>query len=465
MQSKIWLIILIYWFSGLFCRAQPQALDSIPNALSNITINTDLRNNEGYLFFAPYFNQGYVVISNSDNEVVFYKEVGGYGARDFKMHSNGMISYFSGESAHFMILNKHLEVVDSVQCKNDLITDFHDFSILPNKNYCLLCRGTAFKDFSPVGGAAEHLAVNPVIQIQDSLHQVIYEWEAATHFDGLHVIYPLNNFNPNGNLKNFIHLNSFDVDVKGNFLISARFQSQVSYVDQLSGEIVWRFGGPQNEFTFTNDVGFSDQHSVRWTGENTILLFDNGCFDEKNYSRAVEYFIDLEEKTATKIWEFVRPDSIHTGTLGSCQRLSNGNTLTSWGDAGMVPLTLLEISTKGEVVFDLKMDSLIYTYSAYAFKWPVVKDTVETAVNINNKSPINIYPNPSSNYFILEFDALLQVSKFELANCLGQVVLAQDISAQKTSVRVIHQLLQGVYFLRMMNKEKPILCKKLIVGA
>lgn len=443
-----------------YCLAQPQALENIPDVLSNIAINADLSETNQFLFFTPYYNEGYVVVLNTENEVVFYKEVGNYGARDFKLHENGLMSYFSGESEHFIILDKQFDVVDSVECKNDLITDFHDFSILPNGNYCLLCKGTAVKDFSNLGGSQQHLAVNPVIQILDSLHQIVFEWELAQHFDGEYVIPPLDNFSPNGNLKNYIHLNSFDVDSLGNFLISSRFQSQISYVDKQSGDILWRLGGPQNEFTFTNDVGFSDQHSARWTGEHTILLFDNGCFDEKKYSRAVEYELDFENKTASKIWEFVRPDSLHTGSLGNCQRLPNGNTLTSWGDAGLQPLNILEISPEGEVVFDLSMDSLIYTYSAYKFTWPLV-DSTETFIATTKGTLFEMFPNPSSQNFHLTIDNFSGHNEIIISNIYGLQLYQSEIHQIKS--KHLHDLEKGLYMVNLYSGKLLKGTQKLIV--
>lgn len=430
--------------------------------MSNIVINTDLLEKDSFLFFAPYYNEGYIVILNSTNEIVYYKKIGNYGARDFKMHKNGLMSYFSGESEHFIILNEKLELVDSVQCKNDLTTDFHDFTILKNGNYCLLCRGTTIKDFSNVGGSTEHLAVNPIIQIQDILHHVIYEWEAAQYYDGEYVIHPLNNFSTAGNLKNYIHFNSFDIDSLSNFLVSSRFQSQVSYVDKTSGEILWRLGGPQNEFTFVGDPGFSDQHSARWSGKNTILLFDNGCFDEKNYSRVVEYELDIENKTATKIWEFIRPDSIHTGTLGNCQRLANGNTLTSWGDAGLQPLTILEISPEGSIVFDLNLDSLIYTYSAYRYDWHNDNDTTKTFLNTPaQKNHLPVFPNPSKKYFYIPFDDKFEHLKLYDSN--GNIMLEQAISNFGSPIKVNHNLCKGAYILSIRDIDDKISFSKIVI--
>lgn len=439
--------------------SQPSALDNIPELLSNIKINVDNTTDNDFLFFAPYNNGGYIAILNPVNEIVFYNKVGNFGARDFKMHANGLMSYLSGESDHFIILNDNLQVIDSVQCKNDLETNFHDFQILDDGKYCLLCRGRNIKDFSALGGAEIHEVVDPVIQIQDSLHQVIYEWKSAPHFEGDYIIDVLDNFNPSGSLKNYIHLNSIEIDSLNNFLISSRFQSQVSYVDKNTGEVLWRLGGKQSEFTFANDPGFSDQHSPRWTAENRILLFDNSCFAEKVVSRAVEYELDFENKIATKIWEYVRPDSLHTQGMGNTQRLENGNTLTSWGDAGLEPLRIIEVNPKSEIVFDLCLDSLNYNYAAYKFAWPSI-DSTETSIHEPANSIFQIFPNPSLDYFNLLLNKLT-LNKISICNIQGQTVYHSQINQLES--KHIHGLDKGLYILNLYSKNNLSLSEKLII--
>ena len=65
-------------------------------------------------------------------------------------------------------------------------------------------------------------------------------------------------------------------------------------------------------------IVFDHQHTIRKTGINRYLLYDNGNFSSNytgnaNVSRAVEYELDTINMTATKIWEFIHPEfSLHT---------------------------------------------------------------------------------------------------------------------------------------------------------
>ena len=111
----------------------------------------------------------------------------------------------------------------------------------------------------------------------------------------------------------FIHANAIDIDFDDNLLLSSRGLDEITKINRVTGDIIWRFGGSQNEFTFINDYPFTHQHSIKSLGSNRYLLFDNGNFSSQytgtvNISRAVEYELDTVLMTATKVWEFIHPD-------------------------------------------------------------------------------------------------------------------------------------------------------------
>ena len=46
--------------------------------------------------------------------------------------------------------------------------------------------------------------------------------------------------------------------------------------------------------------------------------------------------LDLEKMTATKVWEFIHPDSFFSPSISSVQRLENGNTLINFGNLSLI---------------------------------------------------------------------------------------------------------------------------------
>ena len=44
--------------------------------------------------------------------------------------------------------------------------------------------------------------------------------------------------------------NAIDIDFDGNFLISSRGLDEITKIDRFTGDVIWRWGGCQNQFNF-----------------------------------------------------------------------------------------------------------------------------------------------------------------------------------------------------------------------
>ena len=135
-------------------------------------------------------------------------------------------------------------------------------------------------------------------------------------------------------------------------------------------------GGTQSDIAFVNDYPFTYQHSISSLGDNRYLLFDNGNYSSvytgvENVSRAVEYELDPINMTATKVWEFVHPDSLYCPTQSSVQRLPNGNTLIDFGNLSLSNLGAIvtEVTPDNEIVFQLEYNFGASLYRVKKFDW------------------------------------------------------------------------------------------------
>lgn len=148
------------------------------------------------------------------------------------------------------------------------------------------------------------------------------------------------------------HPNSLDIDADGNYVVSWRNLGEVSKIDSRTGVFKWRLGGRNNQFTFVNDPlsGFSGQHSARMLDNGNLLLFDNGNLHAPPETRAVEYTLDLQAKTATLVWEFRHAPVLHAAFVGSVQRYENGNTLIGYGWVGVITEATPARATQWEAV-------------------------------------------------------------------------------------------------------------------
>ena len=211
-----------------------------------------------------------------------------------------------------------------------------------------------FKGGPPDADVAGHLLLRELPS-----GQVTFFWNAWDHFVPQDWIEPTG-VNPP---LDFDHPNSLDFAPDGNYVVSFRHMGEVTTIDARTGALLWRFGGRNNQFMIRNDPlgGFSGQHTARVLGNGDILVYDNGLRHTPPESRAAEYRIDEQAKTADLVWEYRHIPALFTPFAGSAQRLRDGNTLVTFSTAGV----MTEVDPTGTVAWEgvLKNGSApIYLY-------------------------------------------------------------------------------------------------------
>ena len=337
------------------------------------------------------------IIDPSITEI--YSQNLGMKGWDFKVNYNNKLSYFDRQSKGWFIMDSLQNVVDSVYCQNGYIADNHDFLALANGNYVLFAYDEQpyAMDTVVAGGDPNAIVEGLIIQELDASHNVIFEWKSWDHFHVTDNTY----MSPwTGANLNFIHANAIDIDFDGHFLVSCRGLDEITKIHRTTGEVIWRWGGSQTDITFVNDYPFTHQHSIRSLGNNRYILYDNGNYSAQytgtiNISRAVEYELDTNLMEATKVWEFVHPDSLYTPSIGGVQRLPNGNTLIDFGNLQWLNIgsIVTEVDANNQIVFQLEYANGGNLYRAQKFDWffytPTLGCTDSLACNYNFLATIN----------------------------------------------------------------------------
>lgn len=140
---------------------------------------------------------------------------------------------------------------------------------------------------------------------------------------------------------NSIHYNPEDTSVTVSCL------TQNAYVKlSADAELLWVLGGNNGQSHFTGDVAWDRQHGHHMLTPNRLLFLNNngGGDSTSSNSLAVELELDLVNATASRVWEYDGGEV--TQTLGDVQRLSNGNTLVTYCNAGI----LHEVNTDEQLV-------------------------------------------------------------------------------------------------------------------
>lgn len=190
-----------------------------------------------------------------------------------------------------------------------------------------------------------HLVLwNDEIQEVDRNKRVLWKWNALDHLkpsDGL----PCGYNHRWSEKTDWLHTNSLDIFPNGDLLVSLRNLNRIVRISRESGEIIWSWG----------EGILGHQHSVKFTDQGNILIFDNGFHRIKGRdcdgvcrSRAIE----MNPETGEIVWQFSEAPLFAQG-FGDVDRLANGNTLITYGQ-NCPNAQLVEVDPDGEVVWTLE---------------------------------------------------------------------------------------------------------------
>ncbi|HUF40182.1 MAG TPA: arylsulfotransferase family protein [Anaerolineales bacterium] len=326
----------------------------------------------GYLFINAMGNVSPVnmILEESGEPIYIGLATAGEFVADLKIVSYQGVDHLAFHSGLFegswsrgtaFVMDNAYTIVDSWTIENGYNADFHEFIILDNGHVLLLGYLPTPFDLSPYGGPANGVVYDNVIQLQDTDKNVLFEWHGIDHFD------PLDSYvNLANSPSDYIHANAIEMDLDGNLLLSSRHLSEITKIDLSTGDIIWRLGGKNNEFTFTNDIGFSYQHDIRRLANGNISLFDNGNQHSPPHSRAVEYALDEVGMTVNLVWKYPADTSLFGPFMGNMQRLDNGNTLIGWGGLPMFTEALAD----GTKTYEVEMTDM--TYRAFRSEWSAI---------------------------------------------------------------------------------------------
>ena len=326
----------------------------------------------GYIFLSPMRlpAQSYLLILDNLGQPVYYQQMGvANSGLDFKKQPDGTLTWFDVVTGRYWAMDQTYALTNTWAISGFATTDVHDLQVLTNGNALMMSYNSVPYDLSAVGGITNAIVEDIVVQEQDEFKNPVFTWSGLAHQPITETYEYLG-----GNLVDAFHGNAIEQDTDGNLLLSNRHTAQIVKIDRATGNVLWKLGGKENEFTFVNDGGFSYQHDIRRLANGHITLFDNGnprvdFSRPTDYSRAVEYEIDEVAKVITRVWEYRSDPDIYGFFMGNVQRLPNGNTFIGWGG----PATIgSEVTPGGEVAIEMRIDQAIYGYNYRWFRFPWV---------------------------------------------------------------------------------------------
>ena len=298
----------------------------------------------------------------------------------------------SGED--LVLLDDQLEPVATRRAVGLDNTDGHDAIVQPD--------GTVwFMSYEPRNSDGSG-PVDAIIQRVDPDGTVGFEWSSETYqsTDAVRAV------------PDYAHVNSMQIMSDGDLLVSFRHFSSVFKIHPVpgpgidTGEVVWKLGGRDSDFTFpVGDVGPCAQHTARELPNGNIQMFDNGsatfttswCVDqadptgipvERVQTRVVEFALDEGTGTASVVNSYApgsgTPDRFFAIFAGSSQFQPNGNTLIGW--AAETKALASEIDPAGDLLWQIRdpRPTTDFRYFTYRAAKTTVPDVTAPVVGVTS---------------------------------------------------------------------------------
>ncbi len=163
--------------------------------------------------------------------------------------------------------------------------------------------------------------------------KVVWEWIAHEHLN------PATPRCPICPRDTWTHANAVS-ELSGNILVSFMKTNTIAIIDKKTGNINWQWGPGV----------LGHQHCPTILDNGNILVFDNGMHPN-GFAWGFSKIIEVSPKTSKVVWIYGGGPvtcEFYSSTLGSCQRLPNGNTLICEGTTGRI----FEVTPSLELVWE-----------------------------------------------------------------------------------------------------------------
>ncbi len=324
------------------------------------------------------------------------------GALDLKQLDNGhyLVARGSavggGRGVDVVELDETFTEVASYRTVGLVNTDGHDAILLPDGSHYLMA-------YESDGNGH----TDAVVQHLSAAGDVLFSWNSADHMDiAAETVQPEPT---DGGDWDYAHINSFQVMADGDLLLSFRHTSSVLKVARTAhdgfeaGEVVWRLGGRDSDFTFPDGTaGPCAQHTASELPNGDVMVFDNGsgtapflCPNPANPSgspisrvptRVAVFHLEPGTAGAPGVATTVR--SIKKGGrlaifAGSAEPLADDGVMVGW--ASNVDAVATEFDADDQTVWELSDPNPAKTqrYFTYRATKAVVPDAIDPEVTVS----------------------------------------------------------------------------------
>ncbi len=356
----------------------------------------------GHIFIAPYgfsedamYGQPGSLIMDSEGNPIWFRALASPNLMntDFRVQTykgKNVLTFWQGTLATppaytnvpggssepgscYYILNDRYKVIKTVSAKRGFTSDIHEFLITPKNTALLLSTQVVPMDLTPYGGPANGYVQDFAIQEIDlETNELLFFWDALEHIS----LFDSYESASSGSVWDAYHCNSIGLtESEDDIILSSRSMWTIYKINKPTGNIIWRLGGKQSDFTIASGAEFSWQHDARFLPNNVISMFDDNSDGSTTIppSHGLMLKLDFGTMTANLYRSYYHDPNISVASQGNTQSLPNGNKFVGWGQSQYFSEFRGAGNTEGDpsvnFLYDAAIPSTDYTYRAYKHCW------------------------------------------------------------------------------------------------
>jgi hypothetical protein len=325
----------------------------------------------GYVFVSTLTGPGQrgPMIVDNHGEVVWFRPVKTVAVnfRRQRLAEQPVLTWWEGAITNIgtgqgenLIVDGSYRTIARVGAGNGYHADVHEFLLTSKGTALITVYNEKTVDLSSVGGPANGNVLDSIVQEVDvKTGKVLFEWHSLDHV-------PLtDSYSPLLDPFDYFHVNSVDVDLDGNLLLSARNTSAVYKIERTSGDVMWTLGGRSSDFEVGPGAAFMYQHDARGHSDGTLTLFDDGTGNVSHQARGIRLGLDVPGRRCVLLQQYLHPTPLAVNAMGNAQVLPGNGMLVGFGTQPFVT----EYGPAGDVRFDAEFDGGAWNYRAFRDVW------------------------------------------------------------------------------------------------
>ena len=327
----------------------------------------------GLVFLTPNNGDGtgLLIVDDTGEPVWFRPSAGGlmtnfrvtaYAGRPVLAWWEGTVSGAGIGSGECVLADATYQELARIRAAAGRTVDLHELRLTPSGTALVFADAPVPADrFAPASPPPWQVLDCAIQEIDIATGRLVWEWHSVDHTTPDESAVPAPG--AAGQVYDYLHANSIELDADGDLLVSARNTSTVYKVDRATGDVVWRLGGKHSDFRMGPGTTFAFQHDARRRADGTLTIFDDEA--PPVAARAIVLELDEVAMTASLVREYRQPRGLAVTSQGNVETLANGNLFVGWGATP----GCTEFAPDGSLVFDATFQASRQSYRDFRCPW------------------------------------------------------------------------------------------------